>query len=183
MNSHKKWYAVYTRTRWEKKVSELLTKKKIENYCPMNNVLRQWADRKKIVAEPFFSCYVFVRVDESQLLEIKQTDGIINMVYWLGRPAVINDIDIENVKHFLHEYADVTLEKTAVNINDTVLITHGPLHSQEGNVVEVMTNSVKVHLPSLGYTMVAQIRHVEKIKTSTRFFNRQDPKTKSAAVA
>jgi hypothetical protein len=50
-----KWYAVYTRPRWEKKVAEILTDKKIENYCPLNKVVRQWSDRKKIVHEPLFT--------------------------------------------------------------------------------------------------------------------------------
>ncbi len=30
-----KWYAVYTRPRWEKKVSESLKKMKIVDYCPL----------------------------------------------------------------------------------------------------------------------------------------------------
>ena len=34
----KNWYAVYTKSRCEKKVSASLTKKKIENYCPLNRV-------------------------------------------------------------------------------------------------------------------------------------------------
>ena len=38
MNENKKWYAVYTRPRWEKKVAEILTRRKIENYCPINKV-------------------------------------------------------------------------------------------------------------------------------------------------
>ncbi|MGN6401535.1 MAG: transcription termination/antitermination NusG family protein, partial [Flavisolibacter sp.] len=29
-----KWYAIYTRPRWEKKVNSLLVQKKIESYCP-----------------------------------------------------------------------------------------------------------------------------------------------------
>jgi transcription antitermination factor NusG len=75
MIEEKKWYAVYTRARWEKKVSEYLTRKDIENYCPLNKVLRQWSDRKKIVHEPLFTSYVFVNVSEEQHAFLKQTSG------------------------------------------------------------------------------------------------------------
>jgi len=83
MNNTKNWYAVYTRPRAEKKVADALTKKKIENFSPINKVIRQWSDRKKIVYEPLFTSYVFVKVSEQELSAIKQTDGVINLVSWL----------------------------------------------------------------------------------------------------
>ena len=74
MHKANQWYAVYTRPRWEKKVASLLTKKKIENFCPLNKVVRQWADRKKTVYEPLFTSYVFVNTSETEMLKSdKQT--------------------------------------------------------------------------------------------------------------
>ncbi|HEV7622062.1 MAG TPA: transcription termination/antitermination NusG family protein, partial [Flavisolibacter sp.] len=49
-----KWYAIYTRPRWEKKVNGLLIQKGIESYCPLNKVRRKWSDRIKLVEEPLF---------------------------------------------------------------------------------------------------------------------------------
>ena len=98
MNENKKWFAVYTRPRCEKKVAEILTRKKIENYCPINKVFRQWSDRKKVVYEPLFTSYVFVRISEREITSLKQSNGIINLVYWLGKPAVIHDSEIEVIK-------------------------------------------------------------------------------------
>ncbi|RYZ19047.1 MAG: antitermination protein NusG, partial [Chitinophagaceae bacterium] len=40
MNAKALWYAIYTKPRWEKKVAELLTRKGIENYCPLNKVVK-----------------------------------------------------------------------------------------------------------------------------------------------
>lgn len=154
----KQWYALYTRPRWEKKVADLLEKKKVEVYCPLNKVQKQWADRRKIVFEPLFSSYVFVFVSEQEHLSIKQTDGVVNFVYWLNRPAVIRNEEIDTIKKFLHEYDHVTVEKTQVNLNDKVRIINGPLMMWEGNVVEIRTNTVKISLPSLGQTLVAEIR-------------------------
>src|SRR4051812_27565254 len=110
-----KWYAVYTKSRWEKKVAELLTKRQIENYCPLNLVVRQWSDRKKKLYEPLFTSYVFVHVLQEQIAELKQVQGVINLVLWLNKPAVIKDREIQAIKEFLDEYKSVRLEKTAVN--------------------------------------------------------------------
>ena len=146
----KQWYALYTRPRWEKKVADLLEKKKVEVYCPLNKVEKQWADRKKIVAEPLFTSYVFVHVTEQEHLSIRQTDGVLSFVYWLNKPAVIRNEEIDTIKKFLNEYDHVTVEKTQVNLNDRVRIINGPLMMWEGHVVEIRTNTVKITLAVVG---------------------------------
>jgi transcription antitermination factor NusG len=157
MNENKNWYAVYTRPRCEKKVAEILTRRKIENYCPINKVVKQWSDRKKVICEPLFTSYVFVRVPEQAITSLRQTPGVINLVYWLGKPAVIRDVEIEEVKKFLCDYINIRLEKTPIHINDKKQILGGPLMEMEGNVLSVRSNTVKVALPSLGYMMFAEV--------------------------
>src|SRR5450759_4619611 len=92
------WYAVSTRPRWEKKVAQVLDTKGIENYCPLNKVVKQWSDRKKIILEPIFRGYVFVKVEEQKKWDIKKIDGILNYVYWLGKPAKIKEEEINTIK-------------------------------------------------------------------------------------
>jgi transcriptional antiterminator NusG len=157
MEPVKRWYAVYTHARWEKKVASLLTCKKIENYCPLNKVLRQWSDRKRIVYEPLFTCYVFVRVSNKESISVLQTDGVLNYVNWQGKPAVIRDPEIELIKKFLLHNCNVRLEKIQVNVNDTVHIKCGLFMEQEGRVIEVLDKTIRVSLPSLGYRMLAEI--------------------------
>ena len=158
MISAKKWYAVYTKPRFEKKVAELLTRKNVENYCPVSRVHRQWSDRKKIIDQPLFQSYVFVHLSEMELTNVRNTNGVLNFVYWLGKPAVIRDEEIEIIKRFLNEYEDVQLIKCEVNVNDTIRINSGPFLFQECKVVQVLHNSVKVILPSLGFALTAEIR-------------------------
>ena len=156
---------MYTKPKWEKKVAELLTRKKIENYCPLNKVVRQWHDRKKVIMEPLFTSYVFVKLSEMDLWTSKTVDGVLSVVHWLSKPAVIRNEDIETIQRFLDDYENIHLEKTTVNLNDTVRVIGGPLMSMEGNVLEVRNKSVKVLLPSLGYHMVAEINisNVERV--------------------
>lgn len=157
MSECKKWYAVYTRPRWEKKVAETLSRRKVENYCPINKVVRQWSDRKKIVYEPLFTSYVFVHVSDAEMVSLKQTNGVINLVYWLGKPAVIIDSEIDAIKKFLCDHVNVTLEKTPITVSDSVRILGGPLMELEGQVLSVKNKTVKVVLPSLGYMMFAEV--------------------------
>ncbi|THU39774.1 UpxY family transcription antiterminator [Niastella caeni] len=166
----KKWYAVYTHAKWEKKVASLFTRKNIENYCPLNKVLRQWSDRKKVVYEPLFTCYVFARISDKERLSVLQTDGVLNYVSWKGKPAVIRDSEIELIKKFLLEYSSVRLEKIDIDVDDTVRIKCGLFMEQEGKVIEVLGKTVRVSLPSLGYVMLAEIpkSHVEVINNKSR---------------
>ncbi|MBL0358846.1 MAG: UpxY family transcription antiterminator [Chitinophagaceae bacterium] len=63
---------MYTKPRWEKKVACLLDEKGIENYCPLNKVVKQWSDRKKVVLEPVFKSYVFVKILEDKKWDLKK---------------------------------------------------------------------------------------------------------------
>jgi transcription antitermination factor NusG len=157
MLTDKKWYAIYTRTRWEKKVAGLLDKKHITTYCPLNRVLRTWSDRKKIVYEPLFRSYVFVHVAQKEMITVKETGGVLNFVQWLNKPAEIKASEIEMIKDFLSEHTNVQLEKIEVNVNDAVRIVKGPLMEYEGNVLATNKNKVKVYLHSLGYAMVVEV--------------------------
>jgi transcription termination/antitermination protein NusG len=157
MMEEKKWYAVYTKPGCEKKVSELLSRKGIENYCPQNKVLKHWSDRRKIMHAPLFPSYVFVRIFIEEQLIIRQTNGILNFVFWLNKPAVIRDKEIEIIKRFLNEHSFVRLEKVDVHFNDVVKINSAPLIEQEGKVVSINSKIVKMILPTLGYTLCAEI--------------------------
>lgn len=159
-----KWFAVYTRPCWEKKVAGLLTKKGIENYCPLNKVQRHWSDRNKLIEVPLFTSYVFVHIPDSMHTVTRATPGIVNFVYWLGKPAVIRNEEIEAIRQFLIEHPEVELKKTEVALKDHVRILSGPLESFEGDVVEIMSQTVKVNLPSLGYILAATVNKKNILK-------------------
>jgi transcription antitermination factor NusG len=152
-----KWYAVYTKSYWEKKVVGNLNKINVENYCPLNKVLKKWSDRKKLVEEPLFKSYVFVRVSDKQMNAVRLVYGVVNFVYWLGKPAVIADHEIETIKQFLADYTNVKLEKTVVHVKDNVKIMNGPFMDMEGNVVSLNKTKIKVSIPSLHYILTAEI--------------------------
>lgn len=152
-----KWYAIYTRPRWEKKVNTLLLQKGIEVYCPLNKVRRKWSDRMKTIEEPLFKSYVFVRVSEDEKTNVRMTNGVVNFVYWNGKPAIIKEKEIQTIKLFLDEYENVETVKMQLQPGDRVQVIAGPMMDKEGNVLEVKNKTAKLCIESLGYMLIAYI--------------------------
>ncbi|MEN9570516.1 MAG: hypothetical protein RL172_1747 [Bacteroidota bacterium] len=151
------WYAVYTKPRWEKKIARLLDEKGIENYCPLNKIIKQWSDRKKMVLEPVFKSYVFVKVAEEHKWDLKKITGVLNFVYWLGKPAQIREDEIVTIKKFLNEFADVKIEDAAkLTVNAKVRVKQGVLMNYRGLLVEVTGTKAKVKIESMGICLYAQ---------------------------
>ena len=165
----RKWLAVYTRPRWEKKVDQLLKEKGTESYCPLNRVKRKWSDRLKTVEEPLFKSYVFVKVSEQDRTDVRMTPGVINFVYWNGKPAFIKEKEIQTIKRFLDEHENVELVKMEFKPSQRVKIIAGPLMDQEGKIIEIKNRVVKVAIDSLGYILIADIAKGKLSSNNTNF--------------
>ena len=165
MSKEKNWYVVYTRPRWEKKITQVLQEKGIENYCPLNKVTKQWSDRKKVVLEPLFKGYIFICINETSKWDIKKVDGIINYIYWLGKPAVVRQSEINTIKKFLHEFDDVKVSEQNAAANDSVQIKQGVMMNYKGIVLEILGNKAKVKIEGMGIklTAVFERKNLEKI--------------------
>jgi transcription antitermination factor NusG len=155
--SRKNWYVVYTKPRWEKKVYTLLTDKNIEAYCPLNKVRRKWSDRIKWVEEPLFKSYVFVKVAAEDLSGVRMINGVVNFVYWLGKPAIVKNKEIEVIRKFLNDYEEVWTEPIELQKDAKVVIRRGAFMDKEARVVEVTNNKVRVLIESIGYSLVAVV--------------------------
>lgn len=151
-----KWYALYTRPRWEKKVDRLLREGGFECYCPLNKVTRKWSDRLKVVEEPLFKSYVFVRIREKERTAVRMTTGVVNFVYWDGKPAVIKEREIKKIRDFLGEYDNVSVAQIPdLKLKQRVKIISGPLMDMEGEVISLKRKTVQVAIDSLGYILIA----------------------------
>ncbi len=164
---NKKWHVIYTKSHCEKKVATLLSRKKIENYCPLNRITTVKGNKKKILLEPLFPSFVFVCISDAEMATVRQTSSVINFIYWLGAPAVIQNAEIENVREFIEQYSNISLEKINVNNNGIVRFISEPYIGINTNSIMVsVTSNFKLLLPSLGYLMVAEIE-----KSASDIFN------------
>jgi len=170
MNNHmnKKWFAIYTRPRWEKKVNLLLQEKGVESYCPLNKVARKWSDRVKTIEEPLFKSYVFVKVNDEEKTTVRMTTGVMNFVYWNKKPAIIKEKEILTIKRFLDEYRDVHVLPMELKLNDRVRVTSGSFMDREGKVLGIRHKIVKVAIDSLGYILVAHIERSKLISVQSK---------------
>lgn len=157
MAAQKKWYAVYTKPRWEKKVHSLFTEKGLVSYCPLNKVRKRWSDRIKLVEEPLFKSYVFVQVQEQEQQQVRMINGVLNFVYWNGKPAIVKATEIDTIRKFLNEYSDVEVKPMNLQANQAVMVKRGLLMNNTGRIRRLMNNKVEVLIESLGYTLVASL--------------------------
>jgi len=165
---NKKWLAIYTRPRWEKKVNLLLQEKGVESYCSLNKVKRKWSDRVKIIEEPLFKSYVFVKVSDEEKTTVRMTTGVMNFVYWNKKPAIIKEKEILTIKRFLDEYRDVHVYPIDLKLNDRVRVTSGSFMDHEGKVLGLRHKIVKVAIDSLGYILVAYIERSKLISVHSK---------------
>ena len=165
---NKKWLAIYTRPRWEKKVNLLLQEKGVESYCPLNKVKRKWSDRVKIIEEPLFKSYVFVKVSDEEKTTVRMTTGVMNFVYWNKKPAIIKEKEILTIKRFHDEYRDVHVYPIDLKLNDRVRVTSGSFMDHEGKVLGLRHKIVKVAIDSLGYILVAYIERSKLISVHSK---------------
>ena len=158
VNNEKRWYAVYTRPRSEKKIDTLLQKKSIESWCPLQKVQRQWSDRKKTILQPIFTSYVFVHITEQQRIAVLETDGVLNYVHYLGKPAIIRDEEIQLIKSYLQEgEAEITTQSwESLEENIKVQITGGIFIQNTGTLIKSGKKRMYVKLESLGQVMVVE---------------------------
>ncbi|MCH8954307.1 UpxY family transcription antiterminator [candidate division KSB1 bacterium] len=129
-----RWYAIYTRSRNEKKVSMQLEERGLEHFLPLVPQLRYWKDRKKIVNMPIFPGYVFVNIKLSEKIRVLQANGVVRFIEFNGAPPPIPDAQIEDVRQLL-KYPDRVETASYFNCGDPVEITAGPFSGIRGKII------------------------------------------------
>jgi transcription antitermination factor NusG len=145
----------------EKKVALRLQEAGIVCYCPVTKRKKQWSDRKKIVEEVLFRSYVFVDINLVKQGEVvRKTFGVVNFVYWLSKPAMIQDEEILAIKRFLSDHVEVNFVGSSVQVGDFITIDTGPLKGKTAEVVGLKNkNEVRLRIESLGFELVAKLGH------------------------
>lgn len=152
------WYVVYTKPKWEKKVAEQLENKGITCYCPLITQVRQWSDRKKKVIVPLFNSYVFVQLPDSERNAVFQSVGVVRYLFWLGKPAVVRDEEIETIKKWLDPAQANDVSLLSFQVGDAIQLESGPFSSQKAVVQEVTNTHYLLVLESLGCVLKMKIK-------------------------
>jgi transcription antitermination factor NusG len=125
------WYALLTRHQHEKSVASSLSNKSHEVYLPLYRSLRRWQDRAKQIWLPLFPCYVFIRGGMNRQLQIVTTPGVLSIVGWGGRPAIVAQAQLDAVRQIIE--CCLTVETHPyLQFGDRVRVKTGPLMGLEG---------------------------------------------------
>jgi transcription antitermination factor NusG len=128
------WYALFTRYQHEKPVALALSNKNYEVYLPLCNSTRQWQDRSKQVWLPLFPSYVFVRGGMDRPLPIVSTPGVVHIVQFGGRPAIISQTQLDAVRKILETHAAIE-PHPYLACGDRVRVRSGVLAGLEGILI------------------------------------------------
>jgi len=103
-----RWFALYTRSRHEKFVDSELGKRKIETFLPLRRIIRHWSDRKKVVEDPLFKGYLFVRIPWKERWSVLNTTGAVCFVGPKGSfPTEVSQRELWTIRRFIEEEIQV----------------------------------------------------------------------------
>ncbi len=154
----KNWYALYTKPKNEKKVAEKLHDLGLEVYCPLITTIKIWSDRKKKVKEPLFKSYVFVCVSDAERELVFQAHGVVRYVFWLGKPAIIQQNEIEAIKDFLQETDSYqSTNQVRFEYLQELNIVEGPFKGQKGKYLYKNKSRLILQIESLGMVIKAEM--------------------------
>jgi transcription elongation factor/antiterminator RfaH len=128
------WYAVQTRARNEKVISERLQEQGLTTFLPLVREIRSWSDRKKKVELPLFSCYVFVKLafgNNEARMRVYRTNGVFRIVSMGGQAIPIPEEQIEALRTVVTQQVSFSVHPF-LKIGQRVRIRGGSLDGVEG---------------------------------------------------
>ncbi|MEM9918103.1 MAG: UpxY family transcription antiterminator [Bacteroidota bacterium] len=153
-----RWFAIYTPYKREKRALELLRKKHITAYLPLQRIARHYNRKVKWVELPLISNYLFVKITKDEYVKVLQTDYVNNFIHFHNNLVSIPEEEILLLQRILGEEMEVTAERQFFYEGDQVEIVSGNLAGVQGRLLKVNGKSqVLVDLSFLGYTLQLHI--------------------------
>ncbi len=154
----KVWYALYVKSRTEKKVAIELEGVGIDYYLPIEKRLRQWSDRKKWVEVPLFSSYIFVYITQKEYYKVLQTQGVVKYISFEGKAVTVPQQQIDAVKIYLQEIDPVLNEDLVWKEGKEVEVMAGKLIGLKGILIQAKgKNRVRVEIEVVGSAIILNI--------------------------
>jgi len=157
-DSNKSWYALYTKSRNEKKAFESLTSAGIEAYLPLIKTLKQWSDRKKWVEEPLFRSYIFVHIDKSEYFKVLNIIGIVRYITFEGKAVPIPENQIQAIKQYVGNDFEPLDDIKDFNVGDKVEVIKGSLMGLQGRLISIKNKQkVKIEIDAISQSVYLSV--------------------------
>ena len=153
------WYAIYTKPRSEKKVYERFVEKGYHTYLPLLTSIKQWSDRKKKVSLPLISGFVFVNIEKERLFETLRVQGSVSVLKYLGKPAIIRNYEIENLRILMNDTEQLCdVEVPVFEKGEEVEVVAGNFKGLKGKSVHIQgKHRVVVEVEAIGSRLVVNV--------------------------
>jgi len=152
------WYAIYVKSRTEKKVALELNYENIDHYLPLTKRLKQWSDRKKWVEEPLFKSYVFVNIEINDYYKVLQVQGAVKYISFEGAAVPIPEAQINAIRYYLEETDPENDSITDWKKGKKVEVITGSMTGLSGELIEVHgKHKVKVEIEAVGKSLLVSI--------------------------
>lgn len=153
------WVAVYTRSRAEKRVVKYLSEKGYESYLPLVERRHKWSDRYKMVEEPLFRSYVFVKIKITDVVPVRETAGVCFIVSFAGDIVTIPDNQIDAVRNMVASKQELAVrESNALKKGARVKIVDGAFAGMEGVLVsKCKEGNFAVQIDAIGLSLITSI--------------------------
>jgi transcription antitermination factor NusG len=153
----KHWFALYTCANHEARVAENLGVRLIEYFLPLFSSTRRWKDRRVRLQLPLFPGYIFVRIAACNRIQALQVPGVVRLVGFDGRPAILPDEQIDALKRAL-EAGLFAEPHRYLTVGRQVRIKSGPLQGQEGILVRKKGSMrVVVSIAQISCSVIADV--------------------------
>jgi transcription antitermination factor NusG len=126
-----RWHVLHTRARQEKAVARALTAAAIEHYLPLVKHIRYRGRRKRLVQEPLFASYLFLRGPNEAAYFAVSTKRIANVIKVADQQRFVGEL--EQIRRALHNGADLGPSRY-LEVGRRVRVTAGPFRDIEGMI-------------------------------------------------
>ncbi len=129
------WFALLTKSNFEKTVHNSIANKNIEVFLPTMKRKSKRKDRSLMIEVPLFAGYVFVKsgYEPQAQLDILKTIGAVRLLGNKAGPVPIPETQIESLKILTSTTMDlITGTNIKLKKGDLVMILEGPLAGLKG---------------------------------------------------
>lgn len=134
---NKKWFAIYVKSRNEKKVFKLLDDIGVESFLPLITRVKQWSDRKKKVEEPLFHSYLFVNISLTDYYKVLQVPGVVKFITFEKTPVAVPNNQIVAIKQYISDTELHTINYDDFKEGELVKIKSGQMKDLIGRFVKI----------------------------------------------
>jgi transcription antitermination factor NusG len=170
-----RWYTAYTNARHEKRIAEQLMRRSVEHFLPVYETVHRWKDRRVRLQLPLFPCYIFVRVAVRNHLEVLRVPGVVRLVGFNGRLAVLPETEMlvlrrawsSGLRMEPHPY---------LTVGRIVRVRSGPLSGLTGRLVRKKQNCrIVISIESIMRSVIAEVS-LDDIEVLDSFCGANDKK-------